>query len=129
VKSSALLVALAPPPVVVTTTSTTPTAWAGEMAVTDVLEFTVTPVAAVPPKVTPLAPVRLLPVIVTLVPPAIGPEVGATPDTVGAGAVAAISAPIPDDVPAGDWAAVGVSAADVFVSHKTMSVVVGNGVA
>ena len=39
--------------------------------------------AAVPPKVTAVAPVKLLPVIVTLVPPDAGPEAGATAVTVG----------------------------------------------
>ena len=33
-------------------------------------------VAAVPPNLTAVAPARLVPVIVTLVPPAVGPEFG-----------------------------------------------------
>ena len=39
--------------------------------------------AAVPPKLTALAPVRLVPVTVTTVPPVVGPEAGLTPVTVG----------------------------------------------
>jgi len=48
-----------------------------------VAEFTVKPVAAVPPKVTAVAPVKLVPVIVTTVPPAAGPLVGASDPSVG----------------------------------------------
>ena len=40
--------------------------------------------AAVPPNDTAVAPVKLLPVMVTLVPPAIGPAFGLTALTVGA---------------------------------------------
>jgi hypothetical protein len=45
---------------------------------------TTTPVAALAPKSTAVAPVKLVPVMVTLVPPAVVPEVGLTPVTVGA---------------------------------------------
>ena len=38
--------------------------------------FTTTPVAAVVPNLTPVAPVKLVPVMVTVVPPAVVPEVG-----------------------------------------------------
>ena len=41
------------------------------------------PVAAVAPKLTAVAPVKLVPVIVTLVPPVAGPLVGETDVTVG----------------------------------------------
>ena len=41
--------------------------------------------AAVAPKLTPVAPVNPVPVIVTLVPPAAGPEVEEMPVTLGAG--------------------------------------------
>ena len=71
------------PPAVVTLTSTVPVP-AGEVAVIEVAEFTVKPVAAVAPKVTAVAPVRLVPVIVTVVPPAPGPDVGDMLVTVGA---------------------------------------------
>ncbi len=67
----------------VTTTSTAPTAWAGVVAVIEV-EFTkVTPVAAVPPKVTVAPLTKSVPVMVTDVPPVSGPLVGATLVTVG----------------------------------------------
>jgi hypothetical protein len=46
--------------------------------------FTLNDVADVAPKSTAVAPVRLVPVIVTLVPPAAGPDDGATLVTVGA---------------------------------------------
>ena len=45
---------------------------------------TVKPVAAVAPKVTAAAPVKLVPVMVTVVPPPPGPEVGEIDVTVGA---------------------------------------------
>ncbi len=62
----------------VTVTSTVPAARAGEVAVIWVLETTVKLVAAVVPKWTAVAPVKLVPVMVTMVPPAVGPVVGAT---------------------------------------------------
>ena len=48
---------------------------------------TVTLVAAVPPMVTAVAPVKFAPVIVTLAPPLSGPLDGEMEDTVGAGMV------------------------------------------
>ena len=44
----------------------------------------VTPVHAVPPTVIPVAPVKLVPVMVMDVPPAVDPLVGETEATVGA---------------------------------------------
>jgi hypothetical protein len=41
-------------------------------------------VAGVPPKVTAVTPLRLVPVITTVVPPAVGPALGLTDVTVGA---------------------------------------------
>ena len=41
---------------------------------------------ALVPKCTAVAPVKAVPVTVTVVPPAVGPEVGLTPVTVGAAA-------------------------------------------
>ena len=46
---------------------------------------TVKLLAGVEPKLTAVAPVKPVPVIVTTVPPATGPEVGLRPETVGAG--------------------------------------------
>lgn len=74
---------VASPPGVVSTTSTAPAAFAGVTAVTDVPLTTVNEVAAVPPNVTPVAPLKLLPEIVTVVPPAIGPLTGANEAIVG----------------------------------------------
>ena len=72
------------PPAVVTRTLAVPALPAGMVAVI-VVEFTgTTLVAAVPPIVTPVAPVRFVPVIVTLVPPAVGPLPGLRLVTVGA---------------------------------------------
>ncbi len=62
------------PPTVVTVTSTVPVP-AGEVAVIEVAESAVM-VAAFDPKSTALAPSRLVPVMVTLVPPPVGPLVG-----------------------------------------------------
>jgi len=72
------------PPGVVTVTLTVPALSAGEVAVIDVAELTVKLVAAVLPKSTTVAPVKFVPVIVTLVPPWVVPEVGEIPVTVGA---------------------------------------------
>jgi hypothetical protein len=68
----------------VTVTSTTPADPAGAVAVMDVELTTVTPVALVAPNFTD-APVvvKLVPLIVTTVPPVVGPELGDTPTTVG----------------------------------------------
>ena len=72
------------PPVVVTVTFTTPAAPAGAVAVSCVAEFTVKPMAFVAPKCTAVAPVNPVPVIVTLVPPDVEPELGLSALTVGA---------------------------------------------
>jgi hypothetical protein len=83
VNVSAELVALVPPgPVTVTSAVPDP---AGEVAVIDVAEFTVTPVAALPPKATVSPAAKLVPVTVTLVPPDAGPDAGETALTVGPG--------------------------------------------
>ena len=71
--------------VLVTTTSTAPAAWAGVVALIEVPFTTVTPVAAVPPKLTAAPARKPVPLIVTPVPPLVLPEVGETPVTVGAG--------------------------------------------
>lgn len=73
------------PPALVTITLTIPDEpLAGVTTVIDVaLELTIV-VPAVPPKVTAEVPVRLVPVIVTVVPPAIGPLDGDTDVIVGA---------------------------------------------
>ena len=80
-KWSALEVAEVPP-AVVTVTSTVPVP-AGEVTVMEVAVSAVT-VPAVVPNLTAVAFARLVPVTVTLVPPAPGPEVGLTAVTVGA---------------------------------------------
>ncbi len=61
-----------------------PAAPAGVTAVMEVALTTFTPVAATPPTVTLLAPVKLVPVMVIAVPPAIGPDDGLTLEIVGA---------------------------------------------
>jgi hypothetical protein len=68
--------------VVVTLISTVPVP-AGDLAVIDVEELTVKLLAAVAPKVTAVAPENPVPVIVTDVPPAPGPDVGETAATAG----------------------------------------------
>jgi hypothetical protein len=72
------------PPTVVTATSTPPELPAGEVAVICVAESTVYVVTAVPPNATADAPVNPVPVIVTDVPPPVGPAFGDTELTVGA---------------------------------------------
>jgi hypothetical protein len=71
------------PPGVVTVTSTVPALPGGAVAVICVAPFTVKVVAGIVPNLTAVAPERAVPVIVTLVPPAAGPEAGLTPVTVG----------------------------------------------
>ena len=67
----------------VTRTSTVPVP-AGEVAVMEVVLLTVKPAAAVAPKVTAVAPLKFVPVMVTVVLPDPGPEVGERLVTVGA---------------------------------------------
>ena len=71
------------PPTPVTVTSTAPAGATGDTAVIEVAEFTVTPVAATPPKLTVLPETNPVPVIVTEVPPAVVPLFGLTAVTVG----------------------------------------------
>ncbi len=70
---------------VVTTTSTAPGAWPGVVTVIVVSSTTVTFAPGVPPKVTPVAPVKPLPVMVTAVPPVSGPLAGVTEVMTGSG--------------------------------------------
>jgi preprotein translocase subunit SecG len=70
---------------VITVILTVPTAPAGLTAVIDVALFTVKLAAAVLPKLTAVAPVKLVPVIVTDVPPEVGPLPGLIAVTAGAG--------------------------------------------
>jgi hypothetical protein len=58
---------------VVTTTSTVPAAIGGDTAVIAVDEFTTNDAASTPPNVTAVALVKLVPLIVTEVPPALEP--------------------------------------------------------
>jgi hypothetical protein len=71
------------PPGAVTVISTVPVP-AGEVAVIEVAELTVKLVAVIAPNFTAVVPVKLVPVIVTGVPPATGPDAGAIAVTVGA---------------------------------------------
>jgi hypothetical protein len=84
VKRSAALVADAPFVGVVTVMSTVPLP-AGEVAVIWVAESTVNEAAPVAPNLTLVAPLKLVPVIVSVVPPCDGPDDGLTFVTVGAG--------------------------------------------
>jgi hypothetical protein len=70
------------PPAVVTVTSTLPIP-GGDVAVIWVGLTTLNAPAAAPPNLTAVAPDKLVPVIVTLVPPAAGPEFGDTLVIVG----------------------------------------------
>jgi len=70
----------------VTTMSAVPAACAGVVAVIEVAVATATPVAGAPPIETVAPAVKPVPVIVTLSPPAVGPEPGAIPVTAGAAA-------------------------------------------
>ena len=79
------LLLLAVPPAVVTATLLTPAVPAGVLAVTEVLDTTTMFVAAMPPTVTLVAPVKLVPVMVIEVPPNVVPDVGETLVMVGTG--------------------------------------------
>src|ERR1019366_2768871 len=107
------------PPEVVTVISVCQAGSAGDTAEMEVAELTTKLEAAVAPKLTALAPVRLVPVIVTEVPPALDPELGLTPVTVGGGTAvpeALMRTATPPETPAGLWAAVGCTAAETLVS-------------
>ena len=71
------------PPTEVILTSTVPVP-EGDVAVIDVAELTVNPAAGVAPKVTAVVPEKLVPVMVTVVPPVCGPAVGEIELTIGA---------------------------------------------
>jgi hypothetical protein len=71
----------------VTLTLTIPAVFAGETAVI-VVEDTTVKEASVSPNKTLVAPVKLVPVIVTVVPPIVGPLSGESPVIIGAGACA-----------------------------------------
>ena len=66
---------------------TVPADSAGDVAVMEVAEFTVTAVAVMVPNITVAEEVKLVPVMVTEVPPAVGPLVGVIDVTVGLGGV------------------------------------------
>jgi len=72
------------PPEPVSTTVTNPAAFAGVTTVTEVALTLEIEVPAVPPKVTDDVPVKLVPVIVTVVPPDVEPVSGDTEVIVGA---------------------------------------------
>ena len=65
---------------------TTPAEPAGAVTLTWVAETTVKVVPAMVPNLTEVAPVKFVPVRVTEVPPAAGPDAGLTAVTVGAAA-------------------------------------------
>ena len=71
---------------VVTVMSTTPADSDGETAVIEVAEVTVKLLALTEPNLTAVAAVRLVPVMVTVVPPFTGPLAGDTAVTLGASA-------------------------------------------
>ena len=70
----------------VTATSAAPAAPAGVVALISVSETTVKLAAGVPPKLTAVALVKLVPVMVTVSPPSVDPLVGAMLAIVGGGA-------------------------------------------
>ena len=75
-------VAVTEPELVVTITLTRPRACAGAVTVIEFSELTMMPVAALPPKVTPVAVERFVPVMVTALPPPMGPKFGLNPEIV-----------------------------------------------
>ena len=71
------------PPAVVTSTLAEPALLDGVVHMIDVADTTLTPVHAAPPTVTPVAPVRFVPVMVMFVPPDVDPDEGETAVTIG----------------------------------------------
>lgn len=67
---------LGPPPVVTITLTIPPVMRAGVTQVIEVLFTTLKDVAFNPPNVTEVAPIKFVPVIVTLVPPTLDTEAG-----------------------------------------------------
>jgi hypothetical protein len=92
--------AVAEPPGVVTVTLTAPAACAGDVAVIWVAESTVN-TAEFDPNITVVAPVKLVPLMTTEVPPATGPEVGVKLVTAGAAAATYVNASGAAPVPLG----------------------------
>jgi len=82
------LLSLMPADVLIVTPTEPALTAAGLVAVIEVLLFTVKLVAGVVPKLTAVAPVNPVPVILTVVPPVVGPPGGLTPLTVGAATAA-----------------------------------------
>ena len=70
-------VLLGPPPVVTITSTIPPVVRAGVTQVIEVLFTTLKDVALNPPNVTEVAPIKFVPVMVTLVPPSLDTEDGA----------------------------------------------------
>lgn len=87
------------PAEVVTTTLDEPAACAPVTAVIVVALTTTTDVAATPPIVTPVTPVKFVPVIVTAVEPVVLPVVGDIPVTVGGFDSNKMLMPVPIDTP------------------------------
>jgi hypothetical protein len=73
---------------VLTVTSTVPDDAKGEVAVMLVVDVTVKSVAGLSPNEMPSTSAKFVPVMVTLVPPPVGPLLGLIPVTVGAPAAA-----------------------------------------
>jgi hypothetical protein len=90
------------PPGVATETSTVPGVPAGDVAVTEVGEVTTKLAAGVDPKLTAVAPLKLVPVTVTVVPPPIGPPGTLRPPTLGMAAKTKWSTTPTGDVPPGE---------------------------
>jgi len=78
-----LFTTLTPAPVLMVTPTAPAVEAAGLTAVIDVGLFTVKLVAAVLPNVTAVAPVKPLPAMATVVPPASGPPAGVSPVMTG----------------------------------------------
>ena len=91
------LATLAAPYGVVTATLTAPRVPAGVTAVMLVGEITFKLVAATPPTVTLIAPVKFAPVIVIAVPPKVEPVTGETDEIVGGASI--VNAPLPVALP------------------------------
>ena len=113
------------PPGVVTVTSTVPVP-VGATAEMDVAETTLKDVAALAPNFTAVAPVKFVPVTVTVVPPEVDPEDGLIKVTVGTPVVptdpwAAMRTATTPETPVGLCVADGCWALDTLTSKAATS--------
>jgi hypothetical protein len=119
------LARVAVPSAVVTLTDFTPATCGGVTAVTEVALTTVTAVAATPPIMTEVAPVRFVPVSVMVVPPVVGPEFGETVVNVGGAISGERGDGIADATPSALFAMTAAAAMRAAAARDTLEALIG----